>query len=514
MASSIRRFITAGILLTFSTLLVTGWARAATLTVTNTTDPAIPVAGDGSLRGEILQNVADGGGDTIEFSVTGTIKLSATLPITANVTINGPTAPPGIAIDGQGAVGVMSNSVTLNIANLTIENGSTNFGGGINNGGTLTITNCTLSGNSASLSGGGILNGGSLTVTNSTFSHNTATNNGGGIVNFGGASTVTNCTFSGNRAGSGGGINDAAGGSATLKGTILAAEPSGGNCAGLTFPPVTDANFNFSDDLSCGFTALDSANGAVGIALDPLGLQNNGGPTKTIALEASSFAIGVIPVANCTDQQMVPQPLRTDQRLFGRPDPADPTACDSGAYERGGVPPLALVPNTEHLQVARSSAPNSDRVNLALRFSEQMTGLDCTGEDALNDGLMVDLFEGTCAAMTGGPLSVDLSPFVVHKVGGESYGTFFASPSPETISARIVALEAPAHACGEWSLNLQIAGVDSTAIFGMEAANPFALVLTDGSGLVSGCFDITNAIVGNQIAPPHGVRRGSRRGRR
>ena len=51
--------------------------------------------------------------------------------------------------------------------------GSTPHGGGIINSGTLTLTNSTVSGNTAGLSdGGGIFNSGTLTLTNSTVSGN------------------------------------------------------------------------------------------------------------------------------------------------------------------------------------------------------------------------------------------------------------------------------------------------------------------------------------------------------
>ena len=182
----------------------------------------------------------------------------------------------------------------------------------------LTVTNSTFSGNSASGDGGGIfINAGPATVTNSTFSGNTATQaaaaasqrghadghqqhllrqqrrgDGGGISNRadGGTLTVTNSTFSGNSAlgGRGGGIyhsGDAA--TATLKGTILASEPDGGNCGRESIT----ASYNIADDGTC-FTNGTNGNAVViqtsDIDLDPLGLQNNGGPTKTIALMSST----------------------------------------------------------------------------------------------------------------------------------------------------------------------------------------------------------------------------------
>jgi len=173
--------------------------------------------------------VAGTGNDTIQFSVTGTIHLASTLPQVTDrrLTINGP-ASPGITIDGgqkvqvmQVALGAMvnlsnltiahgnggiDNSGTLTITNSTFSGNGANIGGGIENetGATLTVTSSTFSDNSAS-GGGGIENSGTLTVTNSTFSGNSAFGNGGAIGNSG-TLTITNSTFSGNGSTNGGGI--------------------------------------------------------------------------------------------------------------------------------------------------------------------------------------------------------------------------------------------------------------------------------------------------------------------
>ena len=56
-------------------------------------------------------------------------------------------------------------------------------------------------------------------------------------------------------------------------------------------------------------------------------------------------------------------------------------------------------------------------------------------------------------------------------------------------------------------MNIEVAGIDSAFL----GDGPFALVLSNPDG-DQGCFDITNAIVGNQIIPPKRmVRRGARR---
>ncbi len=93
-----------------------------------------------------LTNTCVAGTDSIQFSVTGTIVLSATLQtITdANLTITGPGG--GITIDGGGAHLVMLvGSIIVNLQNLTIAHGfNGGDSGGLFNTGTLTITNCTF----------------------------------------------------------------------------------------------------------------------------------------------------------------------------------------------------------------------------------------------------------------------------------------------------------------------------------------------------------------------------------
>ncbi|MHC5825944.1 MAG: choice-of-anchor Q domain-containing protein, partial [Nostoc sp.] len=86
------------------------------------------------------------------------------------------------------------------------DNTATSSGGGIYNGGILSLTKSSVSGNTATSIGGGIYSEDDLKVTNSTVSNNTA-NKGGGIYNGGtfvifskGTGTLTNSTVSGNKA--------------------------------------------------------------------------------------------------------------------------------------------------------------------------------------------------------------------------------------------------------------------------------------------------------------------------
>jgi predicted outer membrane repeat protein len=179
----------------------------STLTVTTNLD-----SGAGSLRAEIA---AARSKDTIVFapSLNGqTITLtSGELLINKNLTINGPgTGELTISANNTSRVFEVAKKVQVSLTGLTISDGSASLGGAIyiDQGGTLTIGNDTLSGNSAS-DGGAIDNLGTLTITNSTLSGNTAIEAAGAIDNYANL-TISGCTLSDNTArnGDGGAIRN------------------------------------------------------------------------------------------------------------------------------------------------------------------------------------------------------------------------------------------------------------------------------------------------------------------
>ncbi len=551
MAGSTRRFGFAAVALLFLFLVMAGVARANSIFV-NTTDggtqPAPLCTLEDAIKAHNAQLPVNGcaagnGLDTIYISVTGTIFIDDTMEITNGiVTIQGPLfgcsgpGPCGVTIDGGGTVQIIyaDPATYVFLDAVTLAHGRAPFGGAIfANGADLEIDDCLFSNNTAAdvatLHGGKggaiyINSAGTVNVVNSTFSGNQAITGsvaptgsvGGAIADMNNSATLTltNCTIANNSAGGGGGY--AAMTKPNVKGTIFDANTPQ-NCATVG---INDLGYNIDSANSClvntGVGSLKNT--------DPLleSLANNGGPTYTFALETSpstSPAIDLIPVADCTDQQMTPQPLGTDQRLYARPDPANLNACDSGAYEADALAPFTL--NSERVQIARSSSPNLDQVNIGITFTENGDP-DCDlgvngDEDALNDGINVSLFQGTCADIPANGLTVFLDTFVVHTVNHQQYGTLFQSsptvPSPETVSARMVALPPPPNACSAYTLNLEVAGLNTrSSKVNLGGTNPFALVLTDPNGDGAGCFDITNAIVGNQIpTPSHMVRRGVRR---
>jgi hypothetical protein len=280
--------------------------------------------------------------------------------------------------------GGIINEGTLTVTNSTI---SGNKGGGVSNGGTLTVTNSTVSGNS----GGGISNTGTLALTNSTLSGNINMNvddpdgdgyRGGGIFNQAsydpwensyseGKVTLTNSTLSGNSADVGGAIFNhegdewAGAGTVILVQSIIANSPDGGNCAGK----ITSQGDNLSSDSTCITTnrTLNDRNNTDPL-LDPAGLQDNGGPILTIALQLGSPAIDGVRHGTCpppdTDQRGVPRPFG------GR--------CDIGAVEMSA--------DSAPLTVALDIKPGSVKNHINLRSNEKIavailsTGLDSNAE--------------------------------------------------------------------------------------------------------------------------------------
>jgi hypothetical protein len=344
-------------------------AGAATQTVTNCND-----SGAGSLRQAVLDAVS---GATVTFSSSlacSTITLGSPIEIATDLSIDwSGTSQLVVGENGLSEFSIfgIEPGVTATIEGLTIANGVSGNGGGIDNvEGTLNVINTTFLHDEAGQEGGGIFNyEGTLNVTTSTFLADTAVEgaaianvqgtaaisdstmanslasegaaaggaifnaggavmhlsdstlagnsaqDGGAIANAGAMLTVTSTTIAGNSAsGSGGGIDNILDGTVDVAATVIADSSTGVDCSG----PITDDGDNMDDDTSCGFSSTDGSQSDVNPELGEL--RDNGGPTVTMGLLPGSPAIGA-----------VSEPLvcsTPDQRGVARPTP-----CDIGAYQ-------------------------------------------------------------------------------------------------------------------------------------------------------------------------------------
>ena len=177
--------------------------------------------------------------DPTAFRTAETIQLDSALPDLSNTAV-----PIAIFGPGESLLRIQGGGSSSNYRGMTIDQGVTAIiseltiadfavagnGGGINNnGGSLTITSVTFTGNSAesgggfynlgttsvegasftnnhAASGGAIDNQHDLTLTTSTLLGNTATGNGGGLFSNGTALELVGCTIAGNTATQAGGV--------------------------------------------------------------------------------------------------------------------------------------------------------------------------------------------------------------------------------------------------------------------------------------------------------------------
>ncbi len=338
-------------------------------------------------RSTISDNEATGGGG-ISNTFSDTSGTATVVMTDSSVSGNTALGGGGILNEDHAVATCTDSTISGNRTGSGVGFGLfTNSGAGfLNFGATATFTGCTVSDNVAANRGGGLQNyslhislPSVMTLTNSTISGN-RTENGGpaAFLNDNGTATLTNCTISDNQAADTAGGIYTVGGTMNLRSTTVTANrllvPSHGAGGIWASGPMVLRNTivagNFHDETNQALYAPDCTSGSFtfpvsegyslvgdgyhcpglhdGVNGDRIGtlaapidaklgpLADYGGPTLTHALMSGSPAIdGGNPAAPGSGGTACPT---TDQRGESRPTGA---ACDVGSVESSGSAALA-----------------------------------------------------------------------------------------------------------------------------------------------------------------------------
>ena len=162
----------------------------------------------------------------------------------------------------------------MTVSNSTISGNSAGLNGGGIEARDVTVRDSTVSGNSGREGGGGIsVMWGNVTVSNSTIADNTAVGGGGGMTTLGsgpyGNVTVNDSTISGNSAGSGGGIfctNQGYGyasGNVTVSNSTISGNSAGDSGGGIGTVGYLGGNVTVSNSTISGNSAAGGVGGGI-----------------------------------------------------------------------------------------------------------------------------------------------------------------------------------------------------------------------------------------------------------
>jgi len=427
---------------------------------------------NGDLRYCMTQANTNGGGNTINFVVTGTINLTGELPLINNdLTINGPGANlmtvqrstggdyriftinfnrvvtvSGLTITkgrvlpngftGGGGFFV-SPGATLNLSDSVVtDNEGYSFGGGILAEGALNLNNCTISFNKAGNGGGFYIVFTTAIINNSTINNNTTDFQAGvGIQD----STValTNCTVTGNSATTGGGGIVSRGTSASAVTTVTNCTVANNSGPGAALWPIKFA---------ASPVASLSVKNTLAASNSPANFANSGGTLTSLGHNldtdgTSGFANGVN--GNLVGSAGSPIDAKLDPLANnGGPTQTRALQCGSPARDAGDN---NGVPATDQRGVARP-------INGVIDIGAYEANPLCLG--ALPNG-KIGIPYSEMADVMGGP-----SPYTFSVIQG-------VLPTGLTLNSATGQLSGLVMFAGTWNFTLQV--VNATGAFGIRS---------------------------------------------
>jgi CSLREA domain-containing protein len=304
---------TLGYLLSTSSVTINGAGASRTTVSTSGTDLGDSIFTLNAVgSGPVNYSIA---GMTIAGGNQGAIDTSADSSSSFHVTVNGIQVT-GMSTNGSGVVELRNSTDLVENTALFANQIAGGAGrGALETGGSLSLVNSTIAGNTEGIPGG-------------------SDNYGAGVAVYGPTAQISNSTIINNKVlgtGATGGNLQADGTHVTLRDSIIAggtATAGGGNCAAATGATITSAGYNLEDGAvsQCGLSA--ASHDVIGQSPLLGNVQSNGGETATSAPQAGSPAINGGNPAGCLDGTGAA--ITTDQRGYTRPQGAH---CDIGAFE-------------------------------------------------------------------------------------------------------------------------------------------------------------------------------------
>lgn len=328
------------------------------------------------LRAAVVSVNGGAGGDKIVLA-PGVYNLSTgDLPtLQQDVTIQGDPSAATVLVGGTFSSWIFAIRATnFSIENLTLQ--KTNYGITYEGRGVFSATGLTITESRVGFDAGD--SGGVVYLTNSTIANNTGT----GVSVSCGELHMTNVTVSNNNVG----LDSNCGQRMNVTNSLIVANRR--DC-GFFASTILKALASLDSDGSCKTRAIALGGGFTTTSTPGLSpLANNGGPTMTQAIAATSPAFKAGNLASC--------PAKDQRGFFRRPGPF----CDIGAYQLGAKPALGNTPIGSNVSV--SPAPG-----VTLTFSSVTTAGDTVAPTGgpppptgfKSDGLVYDI--STTAVFAG-----------------------------------------------------------------------------------------------------------------
>jgi hypothetical protein len=397
-------------------------------------------SGPGSLRDGVLYTCPGG---TIDFDPSlsgGTITLSSTLELIRDVTIDGSGLAARVTLSGNNAVRVLKvpAGVTALLRSLVITQGITSndpfttysdYGGGINNAGTLSLEASLVTNNKAG-SGAGIANLGEMTVTRSEISNNACfeqVGGKGGAMYMDGSSvgaTIVQSTISGNFCQYGAGIASTVFKALTISGSTFANNGRLGE-NGTQMGGAIWGGFGLTVENSTFYNNRAVVYGVMYLSTNINTLRNNTfwNPGQDIRSSGSlTFTNNLVASGTCAISEVIPPsavnlsmdascpgalPAGADLHLGPLADNGGPTqnfaleagspaidagtttdcpstdqrgylrdaSCDIGSYEYGAVPPDKDITSFSFTSPAATGVITGTNIAVTVPFGTNVTSL-------------------------------------------------------------------------------------------------------------------------------------------